>query len=443
VRPLAAAGAVDHDALVRLAEAQFGHMAPRPVPEPDAARFTGGGEARRDKQLEQAHFALALESPGYRDDEIYTAQIYASALGGGMSSRLFQEIRERRGLAYSVFSFASAFRDCGLFSVYAGAAPDRGAELLPAIAAEMTGLSWALSSLLRKHLSRCSFHAGDGVLARARSVKSPWELERIARAGSRHAAALLSLLPPFLSPGMTEEAVAHRTWEVLFGQGHHGLLRMQNPGDEIFLGHVSAGESGNYPSVMNGPLGVRGVHPSAPFMGSPSTIWHEGEPLTIDVGFTLEGYQTDKTQVYWAGTRESIPPAVRAAHDFCVDLQQRISEMLRPGTSPAELATLAFSRAAAKGWGEGFMGLGGNKVSFIGHGIGLAIDEYPALAPGIDVPLQENMVLALEPKIGIPGMGMVGVENTFRVTSTGGHCLTGHDFDITCVSPAGARGRLA
>lgn len=336
----------------------------------------------------------------------------------------------------SIFPFTS-FRDVPLLLAEAGS------PLSAAVAAEMTGLSWALSSLLRKHLSRCSFHAGDGVLARARSVKSPWELERIARAGSRHAAALQSLLPPFLSPGMTEEAVAHRTWQVLFGQGHHGLLRMQNPGDEIFLGHVSAGENGNYPSVMNGPLGVRGVHPSAPFMGSPSTIWHEGEPLTIDVGFTLEGYQTDKTQVYWAGTRESIPPAVRAAHDFCVDLQQRISEMLRPGTSPAELATLAFSRAAAKGWREGFMGLGGNKVSFIGHGIGLAIDEYPALAPGIDVPLQENMVLALEPKIGIPGTGMVGVENTFRVTSTGGHCLTGHDFDIICVSPAGARGRLA
>ncbi|MDE4302453.1 pitrilysin family protein [Phaeobacter gallaeciensis] len=126
---LAAAGAVDHDALVRLAEAQFGHMAPRPVPEPDAARFTGGGEARRDKQLEQAHFALALESPGYRDDEIYTAQIYASALGGGMSSRLFQEIREKRGLCYTIFAQAGAYADTGSTTIYAGTSGDQLADL--------------------------------------------------------------------------------------------------------------------------------------------------------------------------------------------------------------------------------------------------------------------------------------------------------------------------
>jgi len=335
----------------------------------------------------------------------------------------------------SIFPFTS-FRDVPHLLAEAGS------PLPTAVAAEMGGLSWSLSTLLRKHLRHCSFHAGDGVLARARSVKSAWEMERIARAGNRHAAALQSLLPPFLSPGMTEEAVAHRTWEVLFGQGHHGLLRMQNLGDEIFLGHVSAGESGNYPSVMNGPLGVRGVHPSVPFMGSPSTVWLEGQPLTIDVGFSFEGYQTDKTQVYWAGTRESIPSPVRAAHDFCVDLQQQLSERLRPGATPAELASFAFSRAAAKGWGEGFMALGGNKVGFIGHGIGLAIDEYPALATGIDIPLEENMVLALEPKIGIHGTGMVGVENTFEVSSSGGRCLTGHDFDMICVSPAGALGHL-
>jgi len=312
-----------------------------------------------------------------------------------------------------------------------------GSPLAAEVAAEMSGLSWSLSNLLRLHLRNCSFHSGDEVLARARSVKSPWEVERLSRAGNRHALALQALLPPFLTPGMTEEAVAHRTWEVLFGQGHNGLLRMQNYGEEIFLGHVSAGDSANYPSVMNGPVGVRGVHPSVPFMGSPTTVWHEGQPLTIDVGFSLEGYQTDKTQIYWAGAGETIPEGVRAAHDFCVELQQRLSEKLRPGAVPSELAAFAFALAAERGWKEGFMALGGNKVPFVGHGIGLAIDEYPALAVGFDDPLQESMVLALEPKIGLPGTGMVGVENTFEVTPSGGRCLTGHNFNIICVPPSG------
>ncbi|MEX0369199.1 MAG: M16 family metallopeptidase [Tateyamaria sp.] len=116
---LSAAGAVDHDAIVRLAETLFGHLAPRSKRVADLASFSGG-EERRTKALEQAHFAMAFESPGYRDDAIYTAQIYASALGGGMSSRLFQEVRENRGLCYTIFAQAGAYADTGMTTIYAG-----------------------------------------------------------------------------------------------------------------------------------------------------------------------------------------------------------------------------------------------------------------------------------------------------------------------------------
>ncbi len=126
---LSAAGAVDHDAIVALAEQLFGDMEPLPIMDASAARFTGG-ERRQTKALEQAHFALAFESPGYRDDKIYTAQIYASALGGGMSSRLFQEIRENRGLCYSIFAQAGAYADTGMTTIYAGTS----AEQLPQLA---------------------------------------------------------------------------------------------------------------------------------------------------------------------------------------------------------------------------------------------------------------------------------------------------------------------
>lgn len=125
---LSAAGAVDHDALVRLAETLFGHLAPKPLRAADAARFTGG-ETRHAKALEQAHFALAFESPGYRDDAIYTAQIYSSALGGGMSSRLFQEIREVRGLCYTIFAQTGAYADTGTTTIYAGTSAEQIGEL--------------------------------------------------------------------------------------------------------------------------------------------------------------------------------------------------------------------------------------------------------------------------------------------------------------------------
>ena len=116
---LSAAGAVDHDDIVKQAEALFGDMVSRPFLTADAARFHGG-ESRKVKDLEQAHLALAFESPGYRDPNFYAAQVYSVALGGGMSSRLFQEIREKRGLCYTIFAQTGAYSDTGMTTIYAG-----------------------------------------------------------------------------------------------------------------------------------------------------------------------------------------------------------------------------------------------------------------------------------------------------------------------------------
>lgn len=126
---LSAAGSVDHDQMVREAERLFGHLEPRNrtfVTEPALFR---GGERRETRKLEQAHFTLAIEGPNYRDPEIYTAQIWATALGGGMSSRLFQEIRENRGLCYTIFAQAGAYADAGLTTIYAGTSGEQIGEL--------------------------------------------------------------------------------------------------------------------------------------------------------------------------------------------------------------------------------------------------------------------------------------------------------------------------
>jgi predicted Zn-dependent peptidase len=128
---LAAAGAVDPDRLLAAAERLFGHLAPRTAPMTEPARFKTG-ERRVKRRLEQAHVALAFEAPGVREDAAHAAQVYATALGGGMSSRLFQEAREKRGLCYTIFAQAAAFADTGLITIYAGTAADqiRGLEEL-------------------------------------------------------------------------------------------------------------------------------------------------------------------------------------------------------------------------------------------------------------------------------------------------------------------------
>ncbi|WP_300062455.1 pitrilysin family protein [uncultured Roseobacter sp.] len=172
---LSAAGAVDHEAIVKLAEELFGGMEARPVLDADAARFLGG-ERRQPKALEQAHFALAFESPGYREDSIYTAQIYASALGGGMSSRLFQEIRENRGLCYSIFAQAGAYADTGMTTIYAGTSADQLPQLAEITIDEMKR---AASDMSPAEVARARAQMKAGLLMGLESPST--RAERLAR----------------------------------------------------------------------------------------------------------------------------------------------------------------------------------------------------------------------------------------------------------------------
>ena len=125
---VAAAGAVDHDRILRQVEAIFAHLPTRATTTREPARWQGA-ETRRVKKLEQAHFALAFEGPGYMAQDFYAAQIWTSALGGGMSSRLFQKIREERGLCYSIFAQSGFHDDTGMVTIYAGTSGDQLADL--------------------------------------------------------------------------------------------------------------------------------------------------------------------------------------------------------------------------------------------------------------------------------------------------------------------------
>ncbi len=140
---LSAAGRVEHDAVVALAESNFGGVKNNVRHEILPGRYRGG-DYREQQELEQVHFVLGFPAIGYNDDAFYAASVLSSLFGGGMSSRLFQEIRERRGLAYSIYSFLSYYSDCGLFSIYTGTGRDEAAELAPALCQEIRKLSTTL-----------------------------------------------------------------------------------------------------------------------------------------------------------------------------------------------------------------------------------------------------------------------------------------------------------
>ncbi|WJY20199.1 pitrilysin family protein [Fontisubflavum oceani] len=172
---LSAAGAVDHDEIIRLAESIFGHLPPCGQKHPEPGQFAGG-ERREVKTLEQAHFTLALEAPGYRSDDIYTAQIYATALGGGMSSRLFQEIREKRGLCYTIYAQVGSYDDTGMTTIYAGT----GAEDLPELAhLTMDEIKRAADDMSQAELDRARAQMKAGMLMGLESPSA--RAERLAR----------------------------------------------------------------------------------------------------------------------------------------------------------------------------------------------------------------------------------------------------------------------
>jgi len=172
---LSAAGGVDHDQIVKLAEEMFGHMAPGKAFADTPARFAGG-EYRQEKTLEQAHFALGLESPNYRSDDIYTAQIYSVALGGGMSSRLFQEVREKRGLCYTIYASTGAYADSGMTTIYAGTSGDQIADLAAITIDEMKR---AAEDMSPKEIERARVQMKAGMLMGLESPSS--RAERLAR----------------------------------------------------------------------------------------------------------------------------------------------------------------------------------------------------------------------------------------------------------------------
>ncbi|WP_281826018.1 M16 family metallopeptidase [Jannaschia rubra] len=189
---LAAAGAVDHDAIVRMAEDLFGHLPARPQADAAPGLFRGG-EFRQIRDLEQAHFALGFDQPGYRDDEIYTAQVFAGVLGGGMSSRLFQEAREKRGLCYTIFASVGACSDTGMLTIYAGTGGNDVASLANLTIDE---LKRAADDMTEAEVARARAQMKSGMLMGLESPSS--RAERLARV-----VAIWDRVPPL------SEAIAH------------------------------------------------------------------------------------------------------------------------------------------------------------------------------------------------------------------------------------------
>jgi Xaa-Pro aminopeptidase len=150
----------------------------------------------------------------------------------------------------------------------------------------------------------------------------------------------------------------------------------------------------------------------------------------VDYVFAYRGYISDHARIFSIGP---LPENLAQAHAAMIALQGRIMAMARPGTPSGAVYDFALEQAHAAGYGRHFMGAGEERIRFVGHGVGLELDEFPFLNTGQNLPLKEGMVIALEPKLIFPGKGAVGIENTHLVTSEGMERLGHFPDEVTLV----------
>jgi len=247
-----------------------------------------------------------------------------------------------------------------------------------------------------------------------RAVKSEYEIDLI-REAAHFSDQVADSMQEFLHEGITEIELAGLVEGRARKLGHQGIVRMRLWGVEIFYGHLMAGPSAAVPSYLASPTGGASVSPAVA-QGSSFRPIKRHEPVLLDYVFAHQGYLSDHTRIFSIG---ELPDRLVKAHEAMLTIQARVKEEARPGVRASDVYDAAVKLAGELGYTDNFMGIGDQRVRFIGHGIGIELDEFPFLAQGQQLELEPGMIIALEPKLIFPGVGVIGIENTHVVTLNG------------------------
>jgi Xaa-Pro aminopeptidase len=284
---------------------------------------------------------------------------------------------------------------------------------------EMDVLPTAFYLWFKDVFPHCRWTDLSGAIRKLRMVKTSYEVKQI-----REAAAILhrgyTEISQIIREGMTELEIDGHLSLIARREGHMGILRMRGWNQEMTYAHVLSGESGATVSFLNSPHGGHGNTP-AMAQGASFRKIRKNEPIGIDYGVGIRGYVADQFRTFVVG---ELPEDLEEAHNLSFQIHQRFAEQAKPGVPASDLYHLALEEASGAGYGDVFMGFGEGQVKFVGHGLGLEIDEFPIIAPGFVEKLAEGMVIALEPKFVFPGRGVVGMEDDYWVTASGVERLT-------------------
>jgi Xaa-Pro dipeptidase len=294
---------------------------------------------------------------------------------------------------------------------------------------ELDVMPAALFNRFQEHLfPEHAFKDLSSLIRQQRMVKSLYEIAQL-----RRAAAILDqafeTVPEILRPGLSELELAAALEYRLRLLGHQGLIRVRNSDLEMYYGHVLSGTSGLEAAYVDTPSGGPGFSPAFP-QGPSLKKLAPGEPISIDLSACVNGYVVDMTRMYALG---SLPPPALEAFRVVEELFRVYEAEARPGVMPGELFQRLWDLVRSKGLKNCFMGRGADRVSFLAHGVGLELDEFPFITRRFPYPLEADMVMAFEPKFFLPEIGMMGMEDTGRITPHGVEWLTMSPRGITMV----------
>jgi len=301
----------------------------------------------------------------------------------------------------------------------AGAAADTAGRAPARVGMELDVLPVTVRDRFAAALGGIEIADVSAAVRRVRAVKSPYELDRL-RACARLSEAIFETAVEGLREGLTELELSALIESAARRRGHEGLIRLHGWNQETYYGIIAAGPAAAVPSFPDLPLGGEGPGPSAPYGAGWQRI-ERGMPVIVDAPAVRGGYICDQTRTLVIGR---LPDALAGAHDAAVDILKTVEAAIRPGATPEALYRLSLDRARVLGYADAFMGAGAYRARYVGHGVGLELDEWPVLAEGFTDPLEPGTVFAVEPKMIFPGLGVVGIEDQYAVTGGGCERLT-------------------
>ena len=276
-----------------------------------------------------------------------------------------------------------------------------------------------------QHVFRAEATGNASALIRhIRMIKTPWEIEQMRISARRHEAVYREI-PACYRPGMRDVELQIEIEKRMRMHGSLGYFRAFGSNMDIFMGSLLAGENAGEPSPFDFALGGTGMHASGP-LGANGTLLREGTTVMADMSGNYTAYQTDMTRVFSIG---KLPDRAYRVHRVALEIQARMERTAKPGVSCAELYRDALAMAGQEGLKDCFMGTR-FQAKFVGHGVGLEINELPVLTTRSKDILQPGMTFAFEPKFVLAGIGAVGIENTFLVTDSGVEKMTLLDENI-------------